>query len=39
MKWHPSQPDTTCVRSNLAGFPYEEFSCLYDNVIGFTYLE
>jgi hypothetical protein len=28
-QWHPSDPSGKCVRTNVAGVQYEEFSCLY----------
>jgi len=36
MSWYPSDPTERCVVTNDAGFPHEDFKCLYKDSIGLT---
>ncbi|KAL7570850.1 hypothetical protein ACA910_018917 [Epithemia clementina (nom. ined.)] len=36
--WYPSRGDDACVKYNIGGTPYEEFSCVYPS-LAWTYLD
>lgn len=39
MTWYPSDPSGACVKSNAAGFQFENLSCLYPGFLGKWYFE